>query len=163
VRAELAEAHQLQVRMALADISAAMAEARRAAEHLATEQAEALARLVIDLVRAALPNLCARHGAAEARAMLDMVRPGLLAEPHVAIHLHPTLATALAADLAALGAVLPGEVRIAPSEALSPGDVRVAWQNGAAERDTQALIAGIDAALGAAGLWREPEEARIGD
>jgi hypothetical protein len=46
---------------------------------------------------------------------------------------------------------------------LSPGDVRVAWQNGAAERDTQALIAGIDVALGAAGLWREPEEARIGD
>jgi len=141
-------AHAEAVRQGLAAIAAELAASRDAAATHAEQAIEALAGTLLATLRAALPDLCARHGEAEARAMLAALRPALATETRIGIELAPRLQAELASELARLREELPGEIVLRANAALPEGDVRVTWQDGMAARDVRATLAAIDAALG---------------
>ena len=155
LQAEIADSHQMVVGLALGEICQMMGDVRHTAEALAETHTAALSVLLVRLLRTALPAACAHYGASEAAAMLLALRPALLAEPQVCVQLHPTIADALVADIAAMQSALPGNVLLIPNAAMAPADVRVSWQDGCAVRDTRALLAAIDVALGDAGLFTD--------
>ena len=159
VRLEQIDAQQMALRLALADIGHAMEGARQAAGQLAEAHAQATAGLIMTLLRTMLPTMCERYGEAEVRALLKVLQPALRSEPVVTIQLHPITHAAIAHDLDVMRLALPGDVRVTGNEALLPGDVRLHWQDGAASRDTAALLHGIDAAFDAAGFVEHPKEA----
>jgi hypothetical protein len=155
VSAGLAQAeagHRQAVRVALQALAEQLGDARAAAREVVEATAEALARTLLGTLCAALPTLCARHGETELREILHAVLPSLTHEARVTVQISPTLVTAVGSEIATLGHDLASIVIVQESEELLPGDVRISWHHGAANRDTRAILAEIDAALGGLGL-----------
>ena len=139
-------------REALASIAAAMTAASEEAAALAEETASSLAGLLLACFAAAFPALSARHGPEEAAAVVRQVLPALHREPKVTIRVNPRLAGFVVAEIEASDPDLAARVRIVPTEAMAVGDTRIAWDNGAATRDTKAVWERIESILSPAGL-----------
>lgn len=157
-----AEAAELgRARHALATMAAQLGAASQDAALLAERAAEEIARLLLDTLTTLLPALCARHGEAELRAVIRAVLPALMREPAVTVRINPLLAPAVRDELGRLDPELAERVRLVPAETMPAGDVRVAWQDGAAVRDTRAVWDQVAAALSEAGLlMHDPQPIR---
>jgi hypothetical protein len=136
----------------MAALSAASRDARAAATVAATETS----RLLLQLLSACLPDLCARHGAAEAAALADAVLKLVLPRCDAVVRCPPAL---LGPVRAIADRALPnragangGRVTIEPDETMAQGDIHIAWEAGGAIRDTRTLLSGLDAALRPLGL-----------
>jgi flagellar biosynthesis/type III secretory pathway protein FliH len=147
-------------RAAIAAIAAQLDAARDAASLLVEPCAEAIARLLLDSLRIALPALCAQHGEAELRAVIRVVLPALVQEPAITARVHPRLAATVAAELEHLDPELAPRIRIVTDATMRPGDARIHWRNGSATRDTAALWNQVAEALAPAGLLPAPTELR---
>lgn len=127
------------VRQAISKLAVELNAASAAARAVADETAGAIARLLMSTLGAVLPTLCAAHGEAEAIAVARAVLPGLSAEPIITIRANPHTAPALSREIERIDPDLPARIRLLPTDALLPGDIRIAWQDGAAVRDTTEL------------------------
>lgn len=118
---------------------------------LAGEAADAIAASLHHLLAACLPDLCDQHGPREAAAMAAALLPLLTPALAVTARCAPATLPHLSALLTRQG-LAGAPVTLAPDSTLAPGDLVLDWENGAARRDTRALLAGLDAALTAIGV-----------
>ncbi len=117
--------------------------AEREAAALADAAAAHLAGLVCDSLAAVLPELCARHGAAESAALIRAILPGLTAAPQIVMRVHPQDAGTITQLLGEIPAELEGRLAIERAEDVGRGDVQLRWQDGRIARDTRALREGV--------------------
>lgn len=150
--AEAAAADHAAIRQSVETIAGRLASARDAGSQIATQSAEAMARLLLDSFALALPALCANHGDAELSAAIAALLPALAQEPAITVRVHPRHAAALSREIERLDPDAAARCRIIGSAAMAPGDLRVAWRNGGATRDVAAVWAQVMQVLGATGL-----------
>jgi flagellar biosynthesis/type III secretory pathway protein FliH len=150
--AAAARSTQTATRDSLGAIAAALGDARQRATEIAEQAAEELARLLLDCMATALPDLCVQHGDAELRAMVRTLLPALLQEQTVTIRLNPANAAAVTREFESLGPDPGTCMQVIATESLAPGDMRVSWRGGQAARDATALWAQIAEILAPAGL-----------
>lgn len=117
--------------------------------------AEETAKLLLRVLAAMMPALCARHGAADAMALVRTVVPALLHEPRVTIRINPHVRDAVAAELARVAPDWADRIALVATDAMAPGDARVAWDNGTASRDVAELWDQVIARLAPLGLLDE--------
>jgi hypothetical protein len=151
-RLRVVEAASHAAQAALATIAQKMAGHNDEVVKIANQHANGMAELLLAILRTALPALCARHAAREVQAILQTLRPALMIEPTVTVHLNPATAQALQVEIERLGATLPGELRVNATESMAPTNLHVVWRDGSARRDVKALLAAIDEALLGIGL-----------
>lgn len=154
---EAANADHAVVRQTVAAIQVQLATAREVATQIATQSAEAVARLLLDGLALTLPALCARYGDDEVAAVVAAVLPALTQEPAITVRVNPLHAPAVTRDIERLDPDLAARTRIVAVETMAPGDVRVVWRNGSASRDTAALWNEVAEALAAVGLLPTPD------
>lgn len=142
-------------RVALAAIAGALDRERDGAAEVAEAAAEAIAGLMLGMLAAAFPTLCARHGADEARALAAVVLPALRDEPRPMIRVAPDAAEPVRGLVAAADPELLARMDLRPDPALSAGDVRITWRGGEARRDARALWQAMGDILGQSG-WPMP-------
>jgi flagellar assembly protein FliH len=147
-----AESDAAATRQAMTAIAEQFAAERNAAAIRADQSAEAIARLLIDSLAVAFPDLCAQYGNAEVRAVVRVVLPGLRQEQAITVRAHPRTATALAHEIARLDPDLTAHVQTVACDAMPPGDVRIAWRSGSATRDATELWRQVASVLMPAGL-----------
>ena len=147
-------------RARLAEALARLAERLDAAEESSVaaveSRAQALGRVLVDALTAALPSLAAQCGVAEMRRVIAMIMPALSREASVTLHVPPDLLEAAHAELDALRlrrAVPP--VVVADAQ-LPPGDIEITWTDGRAVRDGAAIWRNVIAALAPLGLPANP-------
>jgi flagellar assembly protein FliH len=155
-RAAAAAAQEAERRALLAAVLDRLGDAADQLRLAVDETGGALARLVLASVSAALPALCARHGAAELARFTAEVTALLAAEPRIVIRVHPAMAPALEDWLAGLEPERRAAVLVEPRDSLAPGDARIAWRHGMAVRDAASLPAKLAEILGPLGLAPEP-------
>jgi hypothetical protein len=155
--ADAAAADAARVAETLASIGVYLSEAAAQAARATEEAAVMFARLLLSSMLAGYPRLGERHGAEELRALLRHAMSGLLQEPHVTFHVHPSMVDAVTGELAAIPAKERAHMTIEPWDAIPPGDTRVTWPNGALVRDTVAVASAIADILRPLGLLPEPE------
>jgi flagellar assembly protein FliH len=136
----------------LSTIASEMTAARESAEADAESLAEMMARCILGALKACLPSLCNRHGAAEVAAVSRVVLPLLVDEPRITVRVHPHMIPVLTEEVGALDFEIAERVKLVPVETMAPGDLRINWQDGVAKRDTGSAIAAIDDALTQLGL-----------
>jgi flagellar biosynthesis/type III secretory pathway protein FliH len=151
-RRQAEQASQQKIATALASIAEKLTDARHAVADMAAANAEHLARTVLAALSAALPRLCARHGAAEIQALVGILLPSLDEEPAVVIRVQPDMRADLQEYVGRIAPGKSGSIAVLADEALSHGDVRVEWRYGQARRDTRAILSEISAALNAQDL-----------
>lgn len=144
----------------LAQIAAQITAARAEAASIAEQSAEAIARLLLDCFATAFPALSARHGPGELAAVLREILPALHRQPKITVRINPRHVPAMTEEINSLDADLAARVRLIPSDAVAPGDARVAWENGAATRDTVSLWSQIESILAPAGLLNVKQTAK---
>jgi flagellar biosynthesis/type III secretory pathway protein FliH len=150
VAACVADARLMQAQLqsaALQTLADGLASARAELACIATGHAEATARMMLAILKAAVPAAMRRHACGEMGAMVEALSPGLVCEPELRVRAHPDLADA--AREALIGQ-LPGDgcvLSVCADPALAPGDICVAWQDGRAMRDCGAIWAQIVEAL----------------
>ena len=135
----------------LAAIAAALAGAQGEADALAEAVAEDTARTVLSVLAGLLPDLCARHGAAEVRALLRHLLPTLAQQPRIAVRVAPAALDGVREDLALLDEEILAAITLTAAP-LAPGDARVTWTDGSLTRDQAATRRTISAALSELGL-----------
>ena len=141
-------------------IAEQLAAEREAAAIRADQSAEVIARLLIDSLAVAFPDLCAQFGDAEVRAVVRIVLPGLRQEQAITVRAHPRTALALAQEIARLDPDLTAHVQTSACDAMPPGDVRIAWRSGSATRDAAELWRQVASVLMPAGLLTVPAAIR---
>lgn len=146
-RHEIEAEDEARLRHAIAKLGVQLDAATDAARNAADDTADAIARLLLSTLGAVLPTLCAAHGDAEAAMVARAVLPALTAEPAITIRAHPSTVPALEREILRIDPDLMARVRLLPVETMLPGDVPIAWQDGAAVRDTTALWNEIVAVL----------------
>ena len=146
-RREIEAEGEVRLRHAMVKLGVQLDAATEAARNAAEDTADAIARLLLSTLGAVLPALCAAHGEAEAVMVARAVLPALTAEPAITVRAHPRTLPALEREITRIDPDLMPRVRRLPVEAMLPGDVRIAWQDGAAVRDTTALWNDIVAVL----------------
>jgi hypothetical protein len=104
--------------------------------------AEPLARAVLGMVAAALPELCRAHGEAEARALLRRVAPIVAGSGPLVVRAHASMLEGLRGELAELDEDVLARVELRAAT-LPPGDLRLSWPDGSVSRDAAALRAAI--------------------
>jgi flagellar assembly protein FliH len=139
-------------RQMLTTIAEELSGACHAAARLAEESAEAVARLLLRTLGTVLPELCARHGEAEIRAVARAILPTLAREPRITIRVSPHVTASLEQELASLDPDLRNRILVMPTDAVPPGDTRIAWEDGAAVRNTAAVWRSVAEALAPLGL-----------
>jgi flagellar biosynthesis/type III secretory pathway protein FliH len=137
---------------ALTAIATHLADARDSAAAIADQSAEAIARLLLRCFAATFPALSARHGETEVAALLRALLPTLHRQLSISVRVHPDLIVTLTEELASLDHDIASRVRVIPAAAMAHGDARVAWDHGAAARDTASLWSQIENILAPAGL-----------
>ena len=147
-----AESDAAATRLAMAAIAEQLAAERDAAAIRADQSADVIARLLIDSLAVAFPDLCKQYGDAEVCAIVRVVLPGLRQEQAITVRAHPRTATALAQEITRLDADLTAHVQTVVCDAMSPGDVRIAWRSGSATRDAAELWRQVASVLMPAGL-----------
>ena len=134
-------------------LTRALETADQAARATTHAHCEVTAVAILRSLAAALPNLCAHHGAAEAAALTQALMPLLAHQPTVVIRANPhslaTLADVLDAQLAEPG----GRVRLIGTDAMYAGDVSIEWPDGSARRDAGALSRALRDALRPLGVF----------
>ncbi len=145
--AEARAAQQQDLQCALDSIAPALASLHGEAARQAESCAEAVARLLLGCLRAAMPEYCRRFGTGEALAVLAALRPAIRANPQATLRANP----ATLAGLAGFPALLPSgdapALRLVTAETMAPGDIVITWNHGGASRDTAAIWQQIEAAL----------------
>jgi len=154
--AEAAAARDAQ-RLALLDsLAGQLRDADARLRDVVEETGSQLSQLVVAVLAAAFPAMCARHGGAEvAQVTRDIVR--LLAEePRIVIRVNPAMADDVEQVLAALETEQRQAILVETRAALAPGDVRIAWRHGMAVRDAGRLWAQVADILAPLGLTPTP-------
>ena len=146
------ENHAETSRQLLERVAVALNDAARESARVAEAGAEAVARLLLGMLAAVLPALCARHGAAEVAALTRSILPALAHAPRVSIRVSADALETLRAEVLRLDPELRARVEVTTSDAVPPGDVRIAWQDGCASRETARLWQAIGEALAPIGL-----------
>ncbi|HJU26719.1 MAG TPA: hypothetical protein VJ722_08595 [Rhodanobacteraceae bacterium] len=118
----------------------------------AESEAMAIARLLLDSLAATFPALAARYGDAEVRAIVRAVLPALIREPAITIRAHPETIVVIAQEIIGLDPDLKAHVQTVACEDMAPGDLRIAWRNGSAVRNANALWQQVAEILAPAGL-----------
>jgi len=155
LQSALADAHLLQAQLQAAATQAltdALMASRATLERVAQRQAEDTAATVLAILRAAVPNVMARHAKSELRAVVDTLLPGLRSEPELRVRTHPDLADFVRETLVGLLETEGGVIAVAADAALAPGDIQIGWPDGSARRDCSAIYTEIAAALAPLGL-----------
>ncbi|MDE2517326.1 MAG: hypothetical protein KGL12_14960, partial [Rhodospirillales bacterium] len=137
---------------ALDAVTEALRRAADAGRELAELRAGQLAAWLGEALAAALPALCARHGAAEMQAVIGAVLPALIGEPEIEIAVATDAQPAVVRALTGLDPRIAARVRVTPAEAMASGDLRIHWQDGMAMRDGAALCAAVLDILAPSGL-----------
>ncbi len=145
--AEHAASTQITARLALAEIGRQIAASRAEATSIAEQSAEAIARLLLDCFASAFPALSARHGPDEVTAVIRVILPVLHREPKITVRVNPHIVEELTAELRMLDPDHAARVRLVPTDAMPRGDARIAWENGAAARDTASIWSQIETIL----------------
>ncbi len=135
----------------LAAIASAVAGVQGEARTLADAAADGLARTILSVLAGLLPELCARHGAAEVRALLRHLLPTLGQQPRIAVRVAPAVLDGVREDLALLDEDLAAAVELIAAP-LTPGDARVTWTDGSLVRDQAAIRHAMTSALTELGL-----------
>jgi hypothetical protein len=154
--AEAERSTAAQVAATISRIGDLMAEAGASAARVAEAGAETMTQLLMAGMLAGYPELRKRHGADELRAVIRKSMPGMLLEPKVVFHVHPSMVELVTAELAALRPDQRGHMSIEPIEEIPPGDARITWPDGAAVRDTATIHTAIAEILGPLGLLPDP-------
>jgi len=136
----------------LASLVEQLHHAGRDAAVVAEAAAEETARLLLRVMAAMMPSLCARHGAADVAALVRAVVPALVNEPSVTIRVAPDVRDGIAAELARVAPEWGTRIRLMAIDAMATGDARIAWDNGHAARDVAELWNSVVARLAPVGL-----------
>ncbi len=150
--AETAEAQETALTRAAASLAERLAGMERELRAEAEERAEAMARLLLDVLAALFPVLCAAHNEAESLGLVRALLPGLARQPSVTIRAHPSFAGKLAAEVERLDLLDPGRIQVNTADSIAPGDVRLLWADGAAGREAAQIWQRVSSVLAAAGL-----------
>lgn len=142
----------------LDSIAAAIGDAAAAAETVALQSADALARTILGCVAAALPQFCETHGPSEARTLVARLLPLLRSEPRVVIRVHADLVRVLQAEFDSTDNDF-GQSLVIRSGLSVRGDLKVNWEAGSLIRDTRKIIQSIHDALGQLGLHLPSDQA----
>jgi flagellar assembly protein FliH len=144
------------VAAALEAIASAMRTAQETATAFADTLAMTMARDLFNTVRTILPRLCDRHGEADVVHLARRILPTMTYEPAIRVRVHPDLATAIEAEIAALDPEIIPRVTLIPTPQMRRGDLRVIWKDAQFVRDTRAICEEIETALAPLTLWEPP-------
>ncbi len=111
------------------------------------EAAEALARLVLAALDAALPPLAAREAEPRIAALVEALLPALAEQPRLLLRVAPDTEPALATHFAA-----DARIEVAADATLAPSDARLEWRGGSAEAVLETRRRAVRATLAALGL-----------
>lgn len=136
-------------------IATGLADASEAAAAVAEARADAVGRIMLSMMVACLPVLCRQHGAGELRALVRAVLPDLMDEPRITVRVHPQMAAAMGAEIAALDPELADRIELSPLETMPLGDARITWQDGQAIRNAGEARRKLEDALAALGLLEQ--------
>ena len=139
----------------LASVLRKLDDASREASAVAETAAEETTRLVLRVLGAMMPALCARHGGADAAALVRAVVPALVNEPSVTIRVGPHVRDAVKLELARVAPEWSERIKLVATDAMASGDVRIAWENGTASRGVADLWTEVVARLAPLGLIDE--------
>ena len=147
-----AESDAAATRQAMTAIAEQFAAERNAAAIRADQSAEAIARLLIDSLAVAFPDLCAQYGKCRGARRCACRASGTAAgtgdhRACASAHRHGT-----GARDCAIGPDLTAHVQTVACDAMPPGDVRIAWRSGSATRDATELWRQVASVLMPAGL-----------
>jgi flagellar biosynthesis/type III secretory pathway protein FliH len=123
-----AEVHTLE------GITAALQDGCRQAANVADSAAAALARALIEAMRAVMPDLIRHTAVNETRAMLAHILPGLSREAVVHIEVPPEIGRYVETMLAPLAVEQRDKIRVIAKDGMRPGETRVHWASGHARR-----------------------------
>ena len=155
-RAEAAAAHaaarETAEAVALAAAAASLGTIAATADATIGRGAEALARLILAALDAALPAAAARLAPETAALLVTEIQPVLERAGTVHLSVAPGLAAGIGSRLA------DPRLTIAEDPALAPGDARAAWADGAATMRLQDRRAALTAMLASLGLADPTEE-----
>ena len=146
-RAEDATLHAALSNAALAAIGDALTAARGDAAIVAARAADGLSAAVLGLLTAALPVTAARLAPAEIAGLLDVLLPPLSRAPGVTLRVHPDVLPSIAKRLTGFA-----DLTASADPTLAPSDVHLAWRDGEARRDWDALWLGLCRTLAPFGL-----------
>lgn len=118
----------------LTTIVAQLRDMRAASIAIAEANAHETARLLCAALRAMLPDLCARHGAAEIQAVAAEILASLADERVVRIQVAPENLGLLEAVIKGLDLGSDVAFRLTASDLFGPSDIRIRWQGGEAVR-----------------------------
>lgn len=124
---------------ALGAISAALETADQQAATVADTAAAALARAVIEAMRAVMPDLIRRTALTETGSMLAQILPGLSREGAVRIEVPTEVAPYVETMLAPLAPEQRDKILITVNDDMRCGDAQVHWTCGHARRDPAAI------------------------
>jgi len=141
----------------LARIAEDIAATRAAIAAGQQEMAGELARTLCAAMHAALPALCAAHGAREVRAVAAEILPHLAHEAHVRIQVAACHIAGLEGLLATLADEVGPQARLVVDETLGPSGIRIRWHHGEAVRDPRAIWQSIAEILAAHDLLGVPD------
>lgn len=139
----------------LAAIAASLDAVRDDAAQVVEDAATAIGGLLMDMLAAVFPALCARFGAAETQAVIRTILPVLRQEPRATVRIAPDLVAPVVETITRVDADLVARIDIEPDPTVPDGDVRVTWRHGEARRDVRALWRDIGDILGQTG-WPVP-------
>ena len=137
---------------ALEVIAGELAVARQDAAEAAEAVADGIARTMLGMVSAVLPEFCRRHGDAEVRALLRRLLPVVGPAGNVVVRLHAGLVPEVAAELAGFDPELAEAIELRAAN-LPPGDVRISWPDGGMHRSTEAIRTAVSECLAELGLF----------
>jgi flagellar assembly protein FliH len=140
-----AAAQQAQIAASLGAIAAALQAAAASGTQAAEDSAQALARLLLAAMDAALPAQAARCGTAMVARIAADLLPALADRPEAKLRVAPELAEALAARL-------PQGPEVVGDPAMPPGDARIEWRDGARIVSLARRREAVRAALESAGF-----------
>jgi len=155
---DLAQENQLQIRLACLEIGRLMRHLHVEAMEVAEAHSQAVAALLADVVRAALPRTCARQSAQELLGITEMLRDIFISEPEVFIHLHSIVADEICTELKTLQDIRPGCIHIIRNDMLQVCDVEISWKNGRAIRDMSVILLDIEQVIERFGLMSKQRD-----
>jgi len=138
----------------------ALAAATTAAQETVRETADTLTRTILRTLAALLPELCATHGAAEAASLLRALLPMLAQQPRLTLRANPLTMKVLQRAAAAHDNDTATRISFIATDAVAEGDVTLQWQDGAATRDTTAVLQQLRMALAPLGVGAQRDPLR---